>query len=215
MDTNWCLACDCHFEGAGPYCSPVCKGIPDDDDDDVLFHQITDVRDVPAYAGILAWASSIPPSSPPDHAPTPSTSRSSSKSRRSRLPKLMRPHQRAATPAMSMTVPRTVLPSSPTRPILTPQQHHFFSEASPGPSTATASLVSAPTESSLATPASTLALGRIGTLVRDWVSPPAKSKFCILAHPSPIHFAYSHYHDLPTKSSSLANPRRGRTLSRS
>ncbi|KAF5383535.1 hypothetical protein D9615_003691 [Tricholomella constricta] len=144
IDTNWCLNCDCHFEGTGPYCSPLCYGR----DDQAMYHNI------------LAWAADIPP----PHSTTLTHPNAST----SRLPKLLRPNQRPAPPALCVTSPRPALPS-PARPIL---MH------SPPESTS---------ESSLATPASIASfLGVITTHVRSWVAPSPNEPhhFTIIAHPS-------------------------------
>ncbi|KAG5653327.1 hypothetical protein H0H81_001067 [Sphagnurus paluster] len=214
MDTNWCLACDCHFvcfpyflssssppnhfpqEGPGPYCSPLCQDNSgpsnflerysevdyDDDFDDIIYHQVDDVHTNSRDAGILAWAAAIPPASgcdyparsrptTPSKPPTPSTSR---------LPKLLRPNQRPAPPALCVTAPRAA-PASPTRPMVTPKQHFAFaSRTSLGADSTDNSVLSGPTDSSIATPASTLAiaipsssfLGALATHVRSWVAGP-------------------------------------------
>ncbi|GLB43448.1 hypothetical protein LshimejAT787_1303490 [Lyophyllum shimeji] len=204
MDTNWCLSCDCHFEGSGPYCSPDCqdKAGPsrcydppseyysdnEEFDDEVIYHQVDDTQVHAQWtgngaAGILAWAAEIPPASPPSAGSSRSCSRTPSRATSiSRLPKLLRPHRRLAPPALCVSTPQPVVPP-PTRPILTQQYAAFCSRVSlDAESMGKTSIFSGATESSLATPASTLAvpiasprskssiLGAITTHVRSWVA---------------------------------------------
>ncbi|KAF8074768.1 hypothetical protein FPV67DRAFT_1445796 [Lyophyllum atratum] len=225
MDTNWCLTCDCHFDGPTPYCSVDCQDksgpsrynyespseiYSDDDefDEEIIYHQVDDVQPHAQWtgngsAGILAWAAEIPPSSPCASS-TASSSRSCSKTpspsaSTSRLPKLLRPNQRPAPPALSISTPRPVVPP-PTRPILTQQYSAFPSRLSlDAESMGKTSLLSGATDSSLATPASTLAmpiastrpkpsiLCAITTHVRSWVAP----NFPVIASPSsPSHLKH-------------------------
>ncbi|KIK07729.1 hypothetical protein K443DRAFT_672991 [Laccaria amethystina LaAM-08-1] len=182
MDTDWCLTCDRHTEGNGPYCSFNCKHLagPDDDENN--------------SAAIIAWAAAIPlgpagtPLGPPSPTPTPPPVHSSSSSTYSfstsacRPPQLLRPH-RPVPPTLCMSTPVTTAPPSPTLPIQT------FHKPLTCPSILTlsksignVSLLSAATEASLATPASANPMpisascnksfiGSIASHVRSWVSP--------------------------------------------
>ncbi|KAF9457194.1 hypothetical protein BDZ94DRAFT_1314435 [Collybia nuda] len=199
MDTDWCLNCDCHFQGTGPYCSTDCQDRAgpstyplvspsriifqsedeEEDDDDVIYHRVDDVEPKSQWtgngsAGILAWASEIP-STPSTGTSTPITDSCAPSPFSSKAP------SRSA----SSTFPSTALPS-PSRPILTPQQHltsHSLLRSPESVSMGKTSLLSGATESSLATPASAHAirmvakgerpsfLGSIANHVRSWVAP--------------------------------------------
>ncbi|KAG5340931.1 hypothetical protein C0989_012444 [Termitomyces sp. Mn162] len=148
----------------------------DDLDDEVIYHRVFDAPHSQwtgnGAAGILAWASEIPPSlaSPP---PRPRTASS--------LPKLLRSNRCTAPPALGVTAPPSVIPS-PTYPITTtPRQQSTFCSSLSLESLGKQSLLSALSESSLATPASTLPLGvppttkpsffgTLATHVRSWVA---------------------------------------------
>ncbi|KAG6890296.1 hypothetical protein C0995_009502 [Termitomyces sp. Mi166 len=172
-------------DGSGPYCSFECRDsveqpLLDELDDEVIYHRVFDAPHSMwtgnGAAGIIAWASEIPPSSPPSPPRSPSVSKAPS----ARLPKLLRSHCRPAPPALSVTAPPTILPSS-TDPIITPRQQSAFCSSLSLESLGKQSLLSALTESSLATPASTLPLGvpptkpsfldTLATHVRSWVTP--------------------------------------------
>ncbi|KAG6919539.1 hypothetical protein DXG01_005129 [Tephrocybe rancida] len=83
-DTNWCMGCDCQFDGPGVYCSLECspdtyykpsvfynnqeEDDDDDDDDEVIYHHVNDAPMARwignGSAGILAWAADVEPTSP-------------------------------------------------------------------------------------------------------------------------------------------------------
>ncbi|TFK39342.1 hypothetical protein BDQ12DRAFT_722224 [Crucibulum laeve] len=218
MDTDWCLTCETHFEGNGPYCSRDCQtragpssfpqssyhvdsdsaSFDNDDlyDDEIIYHQVDDAPRCQwngnGYTGILAWASEIPTGVPAgadasslsdEIAPLSSPSTSSLGSITYRAPQLLRPN-RPIPPTLCMSTPRPA-PSSPSRPIVTPQQHmaalsiaHSGDTSSMGKT----SLLSGATESSIATPASAnpvpisasrrpSMLHSITSQVRSWVAP--------------------------------------------
>ncbi|RDB20817.1 hypothetical protein Hypma_011959 [Hypsizygus marmoreus] len=212
MDTDWCLTCDRHFQGSGPYCSTDCqdragpstpnyspfcsysdkRSDDDSDDDEVIYHHVDDAM-VHAHwrgngaAGILAWAAEIPACTPSGsiYAHSSSSKTTSPSASTSRLPKLLRPNQRPAPPALCVSTPRTTLPP-PTRPIRTSPQRFYGSSANrsaDAESDGKTSLLSGATESSLATPASShvvpiipskdrpSVLGAIAGHVRSWVTP--------------------------------------------
>jgi hypothetical protein len=150
-------------------------------------------------AGIAAWAADIPlgapagaPASPIAITPTRirsplvrSPKSNSPASPTLRPPVLLLPHHRPTPPTLCMSTPHTTLPY-PSLPVLTPQQHVTLAALGPAdsvsPSMGKTSLLSARTESLVATPSSPLALalpssakpsvlGALATHVRSWVSP--------------------------------------------
>ncbi|EAU90129.1 hypothetical protein CC1G_05667 [Coprinopsis cinerea okayama7 len=168
------------------------------DDDDAIYHTVNDVSH--HYSGIEAWAAAIPAGAPCEEPrpvpakrsrpPSVRSSRSSISSPTSvstvtyRPPELLKPH-RPVPPTLCMSTPRTV-PSSPSLPIVTPQQQiaEFSTAAYSG---GTMSTGHTSIESSLATPASTKALpfsdrksssmlDSIASHVRSWVAPSPFSK---------------------------------------
>ncbi|KAG6819972.1 hypothetical protein H0H93_006875 [Arthromyces matolae] len=190
-DTNWCL------DGEGPFCSDECRNtnppsqyVVHNDEDHFEYRSHWSGNDP---AGIHAWAADIPPgssswpSSSCSSSP-PSSSRSVSKTpspkpSRTRLPKLLRSYHLPGPPALGFTAPTPMLPS-PTNPITTARQSSTFSSSVSLESLGSKhSLLSAPTDSSLATPASTFPLGvpppkpsffgTLATHVRSWVAPSA------------------------------------------
>ncbi|KAG6897108.1 hypothetical protein C0992_004040 [Termitomyces sp. T32_za158] len=186
-DTNWCLACDCRFDSPGPYClqcqDAVEQFLLDDLDDEAIRHRAFDAPHAQwsgnGPAGIAAWAAeihSLTPVSPP----CSSYSSKSPPPDQSRLPKLLRSYRSPAPPALGVTHPITALPS-PACPISTPRQQSTFCSSLSLESLGKQSLLSALTDSSLATPASALPLGvpwtkpsffdTLATHVRSWVAP--------------------------------------------
>ncbi|KAG6812827.1 hypothetical protein H0H92_016096 [Tricholoma furcatifolium] len=170
-DSNWCLVCECLVDGNAPFCSPHCQSNYQHDDDQVIYHHVAHAR----TADIIAWAAHIPPTT---------TDQS-----QHRLPKLLRPHRRPAPPALSVSIPPFAAPS-PSRPISThPHKYSACSSSISLASTSEHSLLSAPTESSLATPTSTLPLpipshkssllGAFASHVRSWVAPSPVSSLLV------------------------------------
>ena len=181
IDLDWCLSCEKRFDGQGPYCSPDCQPAhyeqsesdwSEEFDDDIIYHPI----DGPSYSarwfgngdsGIHAWAAEVP-AGPPI---------SSEHVHRPQLPSLLQPSRRAIPPSLCVSTPTANQPTPSALPTsVTPVPQRQSSLAS------LASLKSFPTESSIATPASSSQplpistsrkasiIGDVYNHVRSWVS---------------------------------------------
>ncbi|KAM6496887.1 hypothetical protein JOM56_007360 [Amanita muscaria] len=178
MDLDWCLHCNRHTDSSDVYCSDQCKkwagpsssvhhhrcnffpmqSLINDDDEDYVYYPIADH----STARIRAWASAIPQGSPPGDTPPKEnvSCLSAAPSVRSfnRPPKLLH-LRRPVSPSISMSTSVTASPSS-SQPIPTPQQQkasfHEGSTNTASNSLCRLSSLSSVTESSIATPGTTL-----------------------------------------------------------
>ncbi|KAF8885032.1 hypothetical protein BD779DRAFT_748825 [Infundibulicybe gibba] len=148
MDTDWCLSCDRHFEGSGPYCSTACQSSSSSTDEFIHHPAWVGSKDP---AGIIAWAAHIPPGpprtmNPPTHSPLSSPQSSST-------PKDHRPrwqHIAALSIETAGSIGKTSLLSALTdSPIATPVSARPVPVPQPRPSVFTT----------------------LATHVRSWVSP--------------------------------------------
>ncbi|CAA7269278.1 unnamed protein product [Cyclocybe aegerita] len=208
MDIDFCLTCNRKTDDS-LYCSPECAGpsqIPpprvysDDDDDelsdstddDVILHEVEEISSGLRWtgndnAGIQAWAAEIPFGAPAGGCSSPiddAYSISSMSSTNYRPPQLLKSPRRVVPPTLCMTTPRPE-PPPPSTPMLTPRrQSSLVSVLRNSHETNRTSLISAPTDSSLATPASShpvpvpiisqrkpSTIGEMYSQVRSWVSP--------------------------------------------
>ncbi|ESK96401.1 hypothetical protein Moror_6909 [Moniliophthora roreri MCA 2997] len=192
MDLDFCLVCQCHYEGPGPYCSRECQpsyiqirspsefdGEEDNDyfTDDVeepIYHHVEDAVAIPPspessspnlHQHIREWAANIPAGPPPNTPQIPPISTTYPR------PKLLSSSQKPM-PSLCMSKPDTSSLCNYKQRVASTSSLNIDTLPSPA------------TESSLATPTSTTSpmafpskpkSSTILAMVRSWVTPPSHS----------------------------------------
>ncbi|KAK7056175.1 hypothetical protein VNI00_002727 [Paramarasmius palmivorus] len=205
MDTDFCLTCQCHFDGPGVFCSRECQqpsyvhirspsefdGDEDNDyfTDDVeepIYHRVEDASahtpssSSPNLQYIRQWAANIPAGPPPDTPQVPPIQTIYPR------PKLLSSSQKPMPPSLCMSKPDTSSLGNYKQKIASTSTLNIDTLPSPA------------TESSLATPTSSTSpvafpskqkSSTLFSFVRSYVSPHAHHSYAkeIASHLSPSH----------------------------